>query len=235
MHIKTWMVKWALFAPFCLIAAVPLARAGDDYNFNWLDPDKKIYVLQNRRYVKAEHLLISGSGGYLLNNAYLKSYSAEGRAAFYILEALGVEVFYTKFFNSENQLIDALKTSAPTALPFVRRINAQYGGLIHWVPWYAKLNVFNQIMYFDWYFAGGAGSIDAAVDKRANLMAASNLVGEKLLGLYLATGHQYHINQHFVVRLDFTGAFYNATYDKKIAEKTWFSNLNCTIGAGFRL
>src|SRR3954465_6960282 len=37
----------------------PAPQADDEYSFNWLDPDKKIYVLQNRRYLKAERAELS--------------------------------------------------------------------------------------------------------------------------------------------------------------------------------
>ena len=44
------------------IALTTLAQAADDdeYNFSWLDPDKKIYVLQNRKYRKAGRVMFSG-------------------------------------------------------------------------------------------------------------------------------------------------------------------------------
>ena len=32
------------------------SNSDDEYNFNWLDPEKKIYVLQNRKYLKANRL-----------------------------------------------------------------------------------------------------------------------------------------------------------------------------------
>jgi len=35
----------------------------DEYNFNWLDPEKKIYVLQNRKFLKGGHVLLSVTGG----------------------------------------------------------------------------------------------------------------------------------------------------------------------------
>ena len=34
-------------------ADVPVDNSGNDYSFRWLDPDKKIYVLQNRKFTKA--------------------------------------------------------------------------------------------------------------------------------------------------------------------------------------
>src|SRR4051794_4020142 len=36
---------------------------GSDYNFSWLDPDKKVYVLQNRKFLKAKHFIFSVTGG----------------------------------------------------------------------------------------------------------------------------------------------------------------------------
>lgn len=238
MRIRPWLagMGWVFLAAVWLVViAASWADAADDYNFNWLDPDKKIYVLQNRRYLKAEHLLLSAGGGFASTSPYRNTYSIDGKMAYYVTEAFGFEVFYSQFLNAESNLLAALKENSPNALPFVREIKAQYGGLLHWAPWYAKINFFNQIIYFDWFFSGGAGTISAALDKRSSTKAAANLVDEKLFALYLGTGHQYHLSQKMVVRLDVLGSFYQGTYINNSSDKTWFSNLNFGIGLGYRL
>ena len=41
----------------------------DEFNFSWLDPDKKVYVLQNRKYRKKNRFAIFLTGGLNLSRA----------------------------------------------------------------------------------------------------------------------------------------------------------------------
>ena len=207
----------------------------DEYNFNWLDPDKKIYVLQNRKYVKKGHPIVSLMGGGSLSNPFRNVLSADGRFAYYASEWLGVELFYTQFFNSPNSVIQALAVASPNALPSVREIRSQVGGMIHFVPWYAKINVFNSILYFDWYFGVGLGSISSFVDTRTRLTDPSIYTQQNLLGLYLSTGHEYYLSQNFIFRLDVTGAFYSSPINGLTGDSSWYTHLNFAAGLGWRL
>src|SRR4051812_8420795 len=82
--------------------------ASDEYNFSWLDPDKKIYVLQNRRYTKAGRALLSGMLNTSIAQPYRNSYGIDARAAYYFSEMWGLEAFYGLFSNSQNSTDEAL-------------------------------------------------------------------------------------------------------------------------------
>jgi outer membrane beta-barrel protein len=207
----------------------------DEYSFNWLDPEKKIYVLQNRRYLKGGRLFLSATVGPGLSNPYRTTLQIDPRAAFYFNETFGLEVFYTLFSNKENSTFEALKKAATNTLPVVREIKAQYGALLHYVPWYAKINVFNNILYFDWYFSGGIGQVSSDLDTRSNASAEPVYVKQDFMGLFLGTGHQYHLSNNFSVRLDFTGAFYQAPIFGDEGDKSVYSNYTFGIGLGIRL
>jgi outer membrane beta-barrel protein len=224
-----------------LLMATTWAEAGDsvsadeEYSFNWLDPDKKIYVLQNRKYLKGGHALLTAMGGVGFSNPYRSTYNLDGRLAFYINETWGIEGFYTVINNSENNTVKALAVAAPTTLPAIREIRSQYGGMIHYVPWYAKINVFNNILYFDWYFGAGAGTLSTFVDTKTKVSDAPAYVQQDIFALFVATGHQYHLSQHFVFRVDVTGAFYQAPINGTTGESSWYSNYNVGLGLGWRL
>ncbi len=230
-------VLWlALMAVSWAEAATPSPAPSDDdeYNFSWLDPEKKIYVLQNRRYQKAKKLLLSATVGPGFSNPYRSSLNVDPRLAYYFSESWGFEVFYTLTFNSENSVFKALQGATAT-LPVVREVRSQLGAQLHWVPWYAKINVFNRILYFDWYFAGGAGSINVARDIRANAQAAEGpYADEQYFAAYLSTGHYYHLSESLVVRMDITGAFYRAPIVVG-GEQGWFPNYNFGLGVGLKL
>ena len=207
----------------------------DDYSFSWLDPEKKIYVLQNRRYLKTKRSLLSVTAGPSLSNPYRNTYGITGRVGYFFSEDFGLEGFFSGFLNSENNTFDALTIAAPNTLPVVREIRMQLGLIAQWVPWYAKLNVFNSVLYFDWYFGGGIGSLKAALDTRAAAAAAPVYVNENHLALYLNTGHLYHLNQHLVVRLDYLKAIYQAPVSGTSGTTAWFSNDLFSLGLGVKL
>lgn len=207
----------------------------DDYSFSWLDPEKKIYVLQNRRYLKTKRGLLSVMGGPSLSNPYRNAYGITGRFGYFFSEAFGLEGFYSGFLNYENNTYEALTIAAPNTLPVVREIRSQLGLLAQWVPWYAKLNVFNTILYFDWYFSGGVGSLKAALDTRTKATSAPVYVNENHLALYLGTGHIYHVNHKIIVRLDYLKAIYQAPVSGTSGPNAWFSNDTFSLGFGVKL
>ncbi|OFZ21506.1 MAG: hypothetical protein A2X94_08955 [Bdellovibrionales bacterium GWB1_55_8] len=229
-------VLWlTLLAASWADAASESKSGSDEYSFNWLDPDKKIYVLQNRRYSKANRLLVSAMGGMGASNPYRTSTVLEPRVAYYVSDSIGFEAFYSMSSNRENATFEALQLSAPNALPVVREVRSQAGLLAHWVPWYAKINVFNQILYFDWYFSGGIGTMQTALDTRTVAGSAAQFVDQNLSAFFAGTGHQYHLSQSWTVRLDFMGAFYRSPLMGTTGPSTWFSNYNFGVGLGYRL
>ncbi len=205
----------------------------DEYSFNWLDPDKKIYVLQNRKYTKAGKVLLSAMIGTSFSNPYRTTLNFDPRFAYYFSEDWGVEAFYTVMSNSSNNAYKALVATNASVLPVIRENKSQFGALLHWAPWYSKINVFNQILYFDWYFSGGAGQISSQYF--TNPTNPPIVTNQDLTAFYAGTGQQFHVSQALVVRWDITASFYNALYDASTGDKAWFSNYNFSIGLGLRL
>jgi outer membrane beta-barrel protein len=209
----------------------------DTYNFNWLDPEKKIYVLQNRRYLKAGHLELSLMAGPGSGNAYRSVFNIDPRITYYISEDWGFEAFYTNTFNTPNTNAAALNAVSPTTPPFIREIDHEIGAMVQWIPWYAKINVFNSILYFDWYFNLGAGTISSQQifkPTSANVNSPLTTNNESLFAINWGTGHLYHLDQHWDVRLDVTSAIYHGQNDPQ-GDKSWFSNYNFEIGFGYKL
>jgi len=202
----------------------------DEYSFSWLDPDKKIYVLQNRRYRKANRLMVTASVGTGLTIPYRTAYNLDPRIGYYLSDALGIEVFYQMTMNQKNTIFEALRLSNTNVWPQTREIQSQTGALVHWVPWYAKINVFNKILYFDWYFSGGVGVLNTKLEKTATTSVAQNFTA-----LILGTGHQYFLIETWLVRLYLGSAPYRAPLMGETGDPAWFSNLNFNFGVGLRL
>lgn len=236
-HITRWI--WTTTGFFLILGSFnshhAFAEVDEEYRFDWLDPDKKIYVLQNRKYRKARKLLLSGALGLGLSDPYRTTYTFDPRIAYYISENWAVEAFYTFSMSNENSTFDALVNASPSTLPVIRKVNSQIGLLAQWSPWYAKINVFNSILYFDWYFAAGLGLLRTEIDTRASATDPNNFVSQDRLGFFIGTGHQYHLSEGTIFKIDFTGAFYQAPVFGNSGGNTWFSNFNITFGIGARL
>ncbi len=209
--------------------------SADEYNFNWLDPDKKVYVLQNRKYEKNDSVRLSGLFGVGTSNSYRTVLNYEFRLAYYFKDVLGLEFFFSGSKNSKNGTFEALEASSPTSLPVVREVRNQVGLLLQWSPWYAKINVFNEVLYFDWYFSLGAGALLMKLDQNVTVGSPSVFVSQNKGAVFIGTGHQYHLSNGFVVRLDFSGAFYRAPKFGNTGDNAWFSNYNFNVGVGYQI
>lgn len=206
--------------------------ADDEYNFSWLDPDKKVYVLQNRKYRKKGRFAAFLAGGLEVSNPYRNAWAVVPRAAYWFSEQFGAEVFYANLSNSDSQTLRELRGASSAALPFVRENRSMYGGLISFTPWYAKLNFFNKILYFDWFFNAGAGQTNTAVDQNTFANRGPNYQLEDLFTVFFGTGQQFYVSQHFLVRLDLMGMYYTANAaDGK--SKSNYTNFDFTAGIGW--
>lgn len=213
----------------------PRQAQASEYSFAWLDPDKKIYVLQNRKFTKAGRPAVSVGGGLGLSNPFRNTISINGQVEYFLSEEFGIDLFYYYSFQTNSAIYNQLRTQVPTSLPTAREFRGQYGALLKWIPWYAKINVFNEIITFDWHFAGGIGQIASDVDTNTNAASSPNYVSQTLIGFYLGTGHTYHLGDNWDVKLDFLGAFYSAPEFGTTGNSYMFSNFNLTAGLGYRL
>jgi outer membrane beta-barrel protein len=216
------------------------SSSDDDYNFSWLDPEKKIYVLQNRKYRKAGGAHLYVMGGTALAETYRTAFQVQPRLATWFNEDFGFEAFYTARFSSPNNAYKALmQASGGGTTPLIREIKSQFGILFNWAPWYAKINVFDTVMYFDWYFSLGAGSMSTEIGPKTKDDNPSLWQSENLFAVYLGTGQIFHVSEVFKVRLDFLGHFYSAPIFPGIAnapaDKSIFSSFTFSLGVGFKL
>ena len=51
----------------------------DAYDFSWLDPGKKIFVLQNRRYRKDNKFHLAAGAGFTSSGAFVDSFNISTR------------------------------------------------------------------------------------------------------------------------------------------------------------
>ncbi|NUM88909.1 MAG: outer membrane beta-barrel domain-containing protein [Bdellovibrionales bacterium] len=185
------------------------ASSGDEYDFSWLDPEKKIYVVQNRKYVKKHRMDLAVGVGPGVGEPYRTRSVMNMRGSFFFSENLGIEgsAFFVK--NRENNNFGDLKAVSST-FPTVRDIQYFYGGSLVWAPFYGKLNIFNKILYLDWLFSVGVGTLRSEIDLNTSSSGRPLVQETNHTGWMFGTGHKYWVSRNFAVRLDYNVIFYRA-------------------------
>ena len=200
----------------CIVSSV-FAAEKSVYDFSWLDQDKEIYVLQNRKFRKDGRFYVGVNGVKTLSGAFIDSYGVNLRAGYFFKEDWGVEFLYGKNSGDENDTAKGVKSQG--TVPFYRKIDSYYGGLVTWSPFYAKVNTFNKVFYYDWTFGAGAASVTTQDNRRKFDSIPSNaLTNESAIAGIWNIGFRFYLTQSWSLRFDFTGFHYNA--DKTISQGT---------------
>jgi outer membrane beta-barrel protein len=192
-------------------AAEPETTSGEEYDFSWLDPEKKIYVVQNRKYTKKNRLELALSGGFGFGEPYRKRYTVMPRATFYVNESWGVSVLGGFNSNSENENILALRSvNQGGVMPAVRDVQNFVAGSVMWVPFYGKVNIFNQILYLDWHIEAGIGQVSSEIDLNTKAAGSPVISESSHMAFHWGTGQKFFITRNFAARLDFLAQYYKA-------------------------
>ncbi len=226
------------FALFALImSSMVMADESSLYNFSWLDKDKEIYVLQNRRFRKDGKAYVGATGGKTLSGAFVDMYGGSVRGGFFFREDWGVELAYGKGVGGENTVAKGIREQG--TVPFYRKIDSYMGGMVMWSPFYSKINTFNRIFYYDWLFGAGVANV-TTLDNRKKFDQEGSLTSESTISLLWTTGFRFYLSQSWSVRLDFTGLNYRADrYGKPQGTPTtrkkvdYFTNYDVGIGLNY--
>lgn len=222
-----------------LVCTTVLASEKSVYDFSWLDKDKEIYVLQNRKYRKDGRLYVGLTGVKTLSGAFVDSMGGHFRAGYFFNEDWGFEFTYGKYSSSRNDTNKGVREQG--TIPYARKIDNVMGALLWWSPFYAKINTFNEIFYFDWMFGAGAAKIGTLDNRKEfNVVKSTTETAEDTTALMWSTAMRFHLSQAWSFRLDFTGLHYNANRTSRssvgatpFTKKQLFSNYDIGLGLVF--
>ncbi|MAZ49369.1 MAG: hypothetical protein CME65_12480 [Halobacteriovoraceae bacterium] len=144
----------------CLIAISSISLADDKslYDFKWLDEGEKVYVIQNKEYVKAGRIGIDLSLIDSDSSPFQDTTGFVGSLTYYISETLSLDITYKQYNNEDSgDLSNLLNQIGDGVVPIIRKINTAALVHINWIPFYGKINTFNQIFFFDWGVGFGVG------------------------------------------------------------------------------
>ncbi len=232
------MKKFLAILCVLFFSGVIYANEKSLYNFSWLDKDKEIYVLQNRRFRKAGTMYVGANGVKTISGAFIDSYGGSARAGFFWSEDWGIEGVFGKSSGSKNSTAKGVEQSGSTG--FYRKIDTYSGAMLMWSPFYSKINTFNQVFYYDWMFGLGVASIKT-LDNRLELptVKSSTLTSSSMLGVLWNTGLRVYINDSWSVRIDFTGLHAKpksgtvSSGTGTISTSTLFSNYDLGVGLNY--
>lgn len=204
------------------------------YDFLWLDPDKQVYVLQNKVYQKKNS--IYADIGYLTNitSKFQDTSGLQLRGGYYFTEEFALELNFHNYSNSNNDDYRNVRL-INSAEPFIRRLNSTYGVYAIWSPFYGKINTFNKIFYFDWSFGVGYQRINAEsnIDNVRNPLVDSKYKKESYNGIGAKTNVKFHINEHTHVGIEYHNTYYRAAGPKNPNSKKMKTNTDIVFSIGF--
>jgi len=232
------MIKFIKSLVLFSICVFVQAAETDLYNFSWLDKDKEVYVLQNRKYRKANKVHLSAGYGMTTSGAFIDSTSIQLRGGYFFSENFGLEGIYAKNSGSENEAAASVRTSGSGSgsIPFTRIVDSYMGGMLMWAPFYSKINTFNSIIYLDIIFGLGVGQIEETNNKLqiSNLDPTQPLVTETHTGVMWDFQAKFYLSQSWNIRYDLTAIHYQAMQARKDnPAKVWYNNFDMTLALGF--
>lgn len=215
------------------------AAENNVYDFSWLDQEKEVYVLQNRKFRKKNQFYIGGTLGRSVSGAFVDSSEYNLIAGYFFAEEWGLEFSFTGAEGTLNATHDAVAAQGSTA--YYRQIQTANTAMLVWSPLYSKINTFNKIFYFDWMFGLGFTSASTE-DNRNKLVAGPNtnvLTEEDVSGVAWMTAFRFYINQDWSARVDFRGTHLNvdsaidASGSTINTEKRWNNYYNFNVGINY--
>ncbi len=234
--------NWSTFFLSLLITMISFsntdAAEGDTYSFTWLDQDKEVYVLQNRKFRKDGKFHLNIGAGITTSGAFVDATTFQGRAGYFFKEEWGVELVYAINNGEENATATSVRNPGGSgSVPFRRIVDGYVGGMVMWSPFYSKINTFNTIIYMDWMIGLGVASLEETnnfveVDSRGVRNTETTL---SHTGLMWDTALKFYLNENFEVRADLTVIHYKA--DKPVATSTaesdYYSNWDFALSLGY--
>lgn len=209
------------------------ASEEDLYDFLWLDPDKSVYVLQNKVHKKKRSFYVTGGGIKGISSKYQSTLGGQLKTGYFFTEELAAEVSYSTYNNTNNTTHKNLGKITGT-VPFIRRFNQAATVSAIYAPFYGKINTFNKIFYFDWYFGVGLSYIDAESNSGTVLDSATadQFASESYMGVNGKSGLRFHLSEKMFLDLEYSQTMYQAYGPDRATGKSLKSNSDVILSIG---
>jgi outer membrane beta-barrel protein len=203
------------------------------YNFLWLDPDKSVFVLQNKTYEKERTFFVDLYYLSHLGSEFQDTSGFDLRGGYYFKEEWGIELFQT-FYSNDNNANYKNVLSVSSVEPFIRRPNSLTGVMGIWSPFYGKVNTFNKIFYFDWGFGLGYAMLKAEsnIDAIGDVTRIGEFKDETYNGIIYKTHFKVHINRNLHLGIELRNMNYFAPGPRNKSDDKLRRNTDFLMGIG---
>src|SRR3989339_1500771 len=103
---KFSIVALCLLIFLCISPRSASSGENDTYNFEWLDPDKVVYVLQNKAFEKKFTWYLNVGYGFSTDVDFQDAKTLQGKTGFYWAEEWGIELLYSSVSNKDSQTME---------------------------------------------------------------------------------------------------------------------------------
>lgn len=234
------MTKYTVYFLFVffLILEKSYSGEGDTYSFTWLDPDKEVYVLQNRKFRKSGKFHLNIGAGITTSGAFVDATTFQGRAGYFFREDWGFELIYAINSGKENATAASLRSDGTAgSVPFRRIVDNYTGGMILWSPFYSKINTFNTIVYLDWIVGAGIAKLEESNNYQEFAVNPNDETQTTIghTGFMWDLGLKFYLNQNFDIKTDLTVVHYKASKPirNNVGESIFYSNWDISISLGY--
>ena len=196
------------------------AQQKNNSRINWLDSDSNVLILQNKVYPKAHTFCFDLAFGQQDMSRFQDTSVIQLKGSYYIWEDWGVELYYSIISNSNNTSFSSLQTLT-TEQPFMRKITASMGGNLLYSPFYAKINIWNKIIYFNLVSGIGIALLETSsnflqyMDMTAGTKLNSVYTQESMIGYNTKIEFKFYITKNILISPSVSNTFYS-TKDAKV-------------------
>lgn len=228
------MIRILLIVYLLMGVSVSFSGESDTYDFLWLDPDKKVYVLQNKTY-KKENMFYADIG-YLkgLTGDFIDTSGYFIKTGYFFHEEWGVEVGFIKYSNTTNESYESIKYINST-IPFVRKLDNTVYAMGIWSPFYGKINTFNKIVYFHWDFGAGLGKTtgESNLTSVTDPNASNTFEQEDFTSVNFKTSVKFQLNRKTHIGIEIFNSNYKAEIPAENSRKEWKHQNDFMVEVGF--
>ncbi len=227
-------MKKLTYLIFLLFTSNVFSDESSLYEFKWLDEGERVYVIQNKEHVKAGGLGVDISLIDSQSSPYQSTSGLSGSITYYMSENWSIDFTYKQYNNKDSADLNNLLSAYDSEVkPLIRRIDSAKLIHLNWIPFYGKINTFNQIFFFDWGVGLGAGQFDTAGNYETFLEKNISITFKEEVD----TGFNFRSFVKFYTRSGITLGFeYNLTGVDTIKsqdgtkEILYFNDIMATIG-----
>ena len=223
--------KWTIIVTFLLLTNV-YGSEDSLYNFNWLDDDETVYVIQNKEYPTEGRVEFNLALSDSDHTPYQSSIAYTGGLAYYVTETFSFDIMYRSYANSNNNEFESL-TGTTEKKPLLRIVDTSTFFHLNYLPFYGKINTLNKIFYFYWGIGIGVGQFDT----RANYPTFTDpnkpvtYISESIVGYNTKTYFKFFLAKNWNFGLELDIFYFNAIADAEGNEDlTIYNDISLNFG-----